>query len=142
MAYSLDRFLKIRPRSEKEIRDKLRFKKFKDHEIDREISKLKKIDLINDKRFAGFWIEYLTEFKIRGKRFIEYELKRKGIEKELYENLMPDYESERQNAKKLIEQKFGSHIPNDYKSQGKIISYLSRYGFSIDIAKEAINNIE
>ena len=140
--YSLDKFLKIRPRSEKEIRDKLRSKKFKDFEIDNEITKLKKMDLINDVRFAKFWIDYRTEFKIRGKRFIEFELKQKGISQEMFEDFLPDNHSELENAKRLVEKKFGSNIKPDFKSQGKVIAYLSRYGFSIDVAKGALTDIE
>jgi regulatory protein len=141
MKYSLDRFLKIRFRSEKEIRDKLRTTKFDDSEIEREIKNLKKVDLVNDERFTKFWVEYRTDFNIRGRRFIEYELKRFGIEKEMYEKYFSK-NNEYKNAKALVKDRyFRNKIEIDQKLKNKIMGFLSRKGFSMDVVIKVMGDI-
>lgn len=141
MKYSLDKFLKIRPRSELEIRQKLKYKKFSESEINKQISNLKKQDIINDKRFAQFWINYRTEYKIRGKKFIEFELKQKGIKKEIIDDLLQNY-NEAESILEIAREKYQLlKNENPIKRKQKLFGYLLRRGFSYDIARNAINDI-
>jgi len=110
------RFLSYRPRSEKEVRDKLKalinrhsgeeerrlqnllrterngrdsgHGQNDDREsiIEKIIIKLKEQKFINDEEFAKWWIESRTRFKPRSLRLIKLELRQKGISEELIES--------------------------------------------------------
>ena len=74
--------LKYRPRSEKEIYDKLTEKNFSKNIIDNIISYFKDVELINDNLFTRGWISSRLT-KPYGLTRIRYELKQKGIKKEI-----------------------------------------------------------
>ena len=119
------RFLSYRPRSEKEVRDRLRIKNphFAEasrgrHEsgikdlnllIDQVILKLKEYKFIDDTEFAKKWIESRLRFKPRSLRLIKLELKQKGIDAEIIEKLIADrtsqVEKDLESAKSLVERK-------------------------------------
>ena len=90
------RFLSYRPRSEKEVRDRLKIKyqksNLKDLEliIDRVIQKLKKYNFVNDLEFAKKWIESRMKFKPRSLRLIKLELKKKGISDDIIQAIIHD----------------------------------------------------
>lgn len=142
MKYSLDRFLKIRPRSEKEIRDKLEFKKFTPKEINQIVKDLKSREIINDSIFAEWWVYQRTEYKPRGKRFIEFELKQKGIDSELIQSVLPSENVEKESALNLAKYKIKSYqkLPKINQKQ-KLYSFLSRKGYSYDIVREVVDDI-
>src|SRR3989344_6604171 len=79
------KFLSYRPRSEKEIRDKLKKKKASEETINKIILRLKENNFINDEEFVRWWIEQRTNFKPRSLRLIKMELKQKGVSNDLIE---------------------------------------------------------
>jgi len=139
------KFLSYRPRSEKEIRDKLKRKKTSEEIINKIISRLKENNFINDEEFIKWWIEQRTNFKPRSLRLIKIELRQKGIDKGLVDETMdhlPSVIDDLQSAKKLIEKRLPRYknLSRDEKFQ-KIARFLSSKGFSYDIIKEIFKNI-
>ena len=137
------RFLSYRPRSEKEVKDKLKRKKIDQTMIDRVINKLKEQKFINDEEFAKWWIEQRTNFKPRSLRLIKIELRQKGIEQDLIDSLINDLRlmnNDLEQAKKLIEKRIERF--RDLSKQEiyqKLGSYLARRGFDWDIIKQVID---
>jgi len=153
------KFLSYRPRSEKEVKDKLKVQseKLKVENskvvIDRIIQKLKEKKFINDEEFAKGWIESRLRFKPRGLRLIELELKKKGISSETINNLQLTI-NDLEQAKKLVEKKmtrfrtpprglssaegeqFGMTREEIYQKLGR---FLASKGFSWDTIKQAID---
>src|SRR3989344_6757140 len=93
------RFLSYRPRSEKEIIDYLKKKSSsvktsegQEKLIESIIKKLKEYKFIDDVEFAKFWIEQRTKFKHKPIRVIEYELKQKGINKEIIDDVLMSFD--------------------------------------------------
>src|ERR1041385_3576916 len=76
------RFLKIRPRSIFELRDKLAHKKFEPADIDATIAYLQSIQLLDDRAFTASWIRYRLARPFGFRRIIT-ELKEKGIPEEI-----------------------------------------------------------
>ena len=139
------KFLSYRPRSEKEIRDKLRRKKASEEIINKIISRLKENNFLNDEEFAKWWIEQRTNFKPRSVRLIKIELKQKGIDKELIDETidhLPSTIDDLSSAKKLIEKRLPRYknLTPDKKFQ-KIARYLSSKGFDYDIIKEIFKDL-
>ena len=62
------RFAMVRPRSEREITDYFRRKKVHDSLHKKLLEKLKHLDLIDDAKFAKWWIDQRANFKPKPKR--------------------------------------------------------------------------
>lgn len=158
------RFLSYRPRSEKEVRDRLKIKYKKsnikdlDAVIDKIIQRLKQQKFINDDEFAKGWIENRLRFKPRSIRLIKLELRQKGIADEIIESGIINQElgtdSDLEQAKKLVEKritrfrnpsaslragKFGMTREEIYQKLGR---YLASKGFSWDTIKKAIDPVK
>lgn len=146
-------FLSYRPRSEKEVRNKLKIQsaKFKITEqnskllIEEVINKLRKYNFIDDLEFAKKWVENRLRFKPRSLRLIRLELKQKGIAAEIIEDLQLTIENDLESAKKLIEKrmgrfrnKFGMTREERYQKLGR---FLASKGFNWDTIKKSIDEI-
>ena len=134
------RFLSYRPRSEKEIRDKLLGKKASEEIINKVISRLKENNFLNDEEFVKWWIEQRANFKPRSLKLIKMELRQKGIDKDLIDQIIDDLSltiDDLETAKKLINKRLSRYkkLSREEKFQ-KIARYLSSKGFSYDIIKE------
>lgn len=76
------RYLSYRPRSEAELRRRLRGRGFEEGVVGEVILKLKSQALLDDRAFAGFWRENRETFNPRSRRLLELELKGKGVDAE------------------------------------------------------------
>ena len=146
------RFLSYRPRSEKEVRDRLKIKykksNLKDLKliIDRVIERLKKHKFINDEEFAKWWIESRLRFKPRSLRLIKLELKQKGIDSETINKIINDKGlmiNDLEQAKKLVEKRIvrlkGLDKQKVYEKLGR---FLASKGFNWDTIKKTIDPIK
>jgi len=72
-------FLAVRPRSEWEVRDRLRRKEVPPADIDLVVERLHRAGYLDDAAFARFWIEERARSNPRGPRLLQQELRRKGV---------------------------------------------------------------
>lgn len=139
------RFLSYRPRSEKEVREKLKLKKAELSVIEKIIAKLKEKKFINDEEFAKGWIESRLRFKPRSLRLIKMELKQKGIDPETIDQMINDEGlmiNDLEQAKKLVEKRIGRLKGLDkQKIYEKLGRYLASKGFGWDTVKKSIDEI-
>lgn len=135
------RLLKYRSRSEKEIEDQLKRKKFSESEIRETIAWLKEKGYLNDERFAREWLE---SRKRRGysEKYIRLELKQKGISEQLSNldlNNQEQFLSDREVAEKLVEKKMKQYRNLEpVKVKQRIQNLLLRRGFSWEIIEEIL----
>ena len=136
----LIRFTSLRPRSVKEIETWM-----KKHQTPGTIQKdlfgrLSQLELVGDERFAKWWVGQRIEFKKKSKREIVQELRIKGIDKEIIEEVMEELPiDDISSAKQLLEKysyKWGKFDPPTAKR--KKSEYLARKGFSWEIIKKLI----
>lgn len=146
------RFLSFRPRSEKEIRDKLkeiRNKKTATTEnteqiIEQVIIKLKEHKFVNDEEFTKWWIESRLNYKPRSVNLIKRELLQKGINKELIDAQISNFHfpisNELDLAKRLVEKKIKRYknLPRQEVYQ-KLGRFLAQKGFGWDVIKKSID---
>lgn len=132
------RFATLRPRSAKEINQW--FRKHKVHESlhDELLEKLKKLDLVDDKKFAQWWIEQRIQFKNKSKRELQYELRAKGIDRYIIEDVLAENDiDDEKNAKKLLQKnKYKWEKLSDGEARRKKSEYLARKGFGWDVIKK------
>src|SRR5215212_1937714 len=72
-------FLGYRPRSESEIRTRLRTKGYAEVVIDQVMARLTELKLVDDQSFAAYWAEQRQGRAPRGRRLIDRELRSKGV---------------------------------------------------------------
>jgi regulatory protein len=83
-------YLARRPRTSKEIRDKLRTNQFTDADINTTIESLERAGLVNDAGFAGMYIRDALSARAMGKLLLKRKLLLLGIEKETVEHALDE----------------------------------------------------
>jgi regulatory protein len=73
------RLLSYRPRSEQELRRRLKRRAIAEPHIDETIEKLKRQGYIDDVSFAQSWVASRNQASPRGKRLLTWELRAKGV---------------------------------------------------------------
>ncbi len=141
-------FLSFRPRSEKEIRDYLAKKIAADSSIsfsqaqnssliEKIFSKLKKYNYIDDVEFARWWLKSRSSSRPKGKNFIKIELIKKGISKQIIENVLKKAPNQLKLAEKAIEKKLNTwHNLPLFEQKRKIYNYLASRGFQQDVIED------
>ncbi|MGB2769977.1 MAG: RecX family transcriptional regulator [Candidatus Zixiibacteriota bacterium] len=134
------RFLSFRRRTEKEIRDKLKSKGFDEKSIKSTIGKLKEYDLINDSEFAAAWVKERLAYKPRGKKLLAQELWKKGIGKDIIDQVTEELcQDEERSAAELLEKIKGRYKNLEPKvARRRMYGLLLRRGFSYETVKSAL----
>ncbi len=131
-----------RPRSEKEIRQKMAEKKYEATQVDRTIERLKSAGLIADEKFAEMWVENRSEFHPRSQRLIRYELKSKGIEDDTIENALKVSADEAELARRAAVQYERRLEAADWLTYRKRLSgFLARRGFSYGTVSSIVQEL-
>jgi regulatory protein len=141
------RFLSLRNHSSHELTLKLIKKNYPKELIDDAIDQLKVKNFINDREFAKQFIEEKVNKKKSGFYKIKSELNKKGIERELIEELLSGLDSEisLENAFKLAKKKYDQLIQkktDHRKLKQKIFSFLASKGFETDIILSVFNQLK
>jgi regulatory protein len=138
------RYLTIRNRSEKEIREYLTRKKASVEIIENVITSLKEKKFLNDEAFARAWVLNRARLKPKGQVLLKFELKQKGITEDIIKKVLSEVQEEIpdevEQAKSLIAKKMerlkGATRREIYH---KIGGFLSRRGYNWDVVKKAID---
>jgi regulatory protein len=136
-------FLAYRPRSEKEVRDRLRRGGFEQEAIEQTIAKLHEWRYLDDADFARRWVESRTTGRPRGSRLLQQELWRKGIDRETVREVIDDAElDEAAAAEALARERLRSYAGEDPPViRRRLGAYLSRRGYSYDVVRDAIERV-
>ncbi len=138
------RLLKIRFRSEKEVRDKLRQKGFSEPTVDEAVGYFESIGLVDDRQFARKWIASRLN-KPFGVHRIRFELKEKGVDPELmteeFAQATSEY-SEVDVVARLAKRQAAKHRDiSREKVKQRVYGYLLRRGFNPAAVIKAIKDI-
>jgi regulatory protein len=138
------RYITIRNRSEKEVRDYLLKKQAASEIIESIIKLLYEQKFLNDESFARSWVRSRARFKPRGKRVLAMELSQKGISKDLIEKVLSEEDEELPDELTQAKSLIGKRITKvkDLPRQeiyAKVGAFLGRRGFGWDIIKKAID---
>ncbi len=138
------RSLKVRPRSVREIREKLAAKEFDPQDIDDTIEFLKSVNLLDDRAFTAGWIRYRLARPFGFRRIIT-ELKQKGIAEDIIAAAVAEARGEYAEVETALElaqrraQRLGGIDPQ--KRKKRIFDFLLRRGFPMDAVMKAVKNI-
>ncbi|OGM55999.1 hypothetical protein A3E15_03605 [Candidatus Woesebacteria bacterium RIFCSPHIGHO2_12_FULL_42_9] len=138
------KFATLRPRSEREIRGWLKRKKIHESLHKDLFDRLNHLDLVDDRKFTEWWVGQRLEFSPRAKRIIDYELRAKGIKKEVIDEVLSEVKVDEEGvAKTLLEKKSyrWKKIPK-LERKKKMTEFLARKGFSWEIIVRAIDHFK
>ena len=135
-------FAMVRPRAEKEYRDWMKRKKVPESIHGDLLKKLKKFELLDDSKFAKWWIELRNEFRPKSVKILKLELRGKGIDINIIDDVFENFEvDESEIAKKEIEKKLYKWEKYDSQTaKRKMAEFLGRKGFGWDVIKKVIND--
>jgi regulatory protein len=135
------RYLSPRPRSETEVRNRLRRQDYDADTIQQVIDKLKEQKLIDDADFARFWRENRENFRPRSRRFIEFELRQKGVDADTASGVTEGLDEEL-NAYRAAQKKSSSLKGQDYHNfRNRLSAFLRQRGFSYEVISCTVNRV-
>lgn len=134
------RYLAIRPRSIKEIRDYLLRKDFSEDDIHSAVAKLTEHNYLNDHDFALLWVQNRMRLNPKSITILRAELLKKGISKDISSSVLATISQSDQleSVIKIIDSK--AH-QSRYQQKQKIIEYLARKGYGYGLIKEALDSV-
>ncbi len=134
-------YLVYRPRSEPELRDRLRRRGFSPESIDAVMVKLKKLKWVDDTAFAEFWKDNRESFSPRSKALTRLELKQKGIAEDIIDQTVATIDDE-DSAYRAATSKARSLARSDYESfRRRLGGYLQRRGFNYGVIERTIKRV-
>ncbi len=141
------RLLAARARSERELRTKLKEKKFDRPVIDRIVARLYELTYLDDEAFARQWARHLAMDKLSGNRRIEISLREKGVGETTCEQVLAEIRQdipEREAVRQLIRKKLkGTRLQRqDGRGKRSLAQYLLGRGFTPDLIFEMIREAE
>ena len=134
-------YLSYRPRSREEVRRYLRRKETPSDIIEAALARLDRLDFVNDRAFAAFWIENREQFNPRGSHALKNELRMKGVDRAVVDELVDDEQDEqlalRAGRKKALSLMNLPHI--DYLTfRNRLGSFLQRRGFGYAVSTRTV----
>jgi regulatory protein len=126
--------LTTRPRSERELRDKLGQKGFAPEAAEAALERLRRAGLVDDAAFARFWIENRLACRPKGSAALRDELARKGIDRDIAEATLADQaligdEAARAETLARAALRRYADAPDRASFQRRLGGYLQRRGF-------------
>ena len=134
-------FLKHRPRSEFEVRSRLKSRGCGDEQISAVMSRLRELELVDDAAFASFWRENRERHNPRSSRLTRWELRRKGITEDVIEQAL-DGGDEKTSAYEAARLRVNKLPKDDYAIfRRRLGDFLRRRGFNYEIIGETVNRL-
>jgi regulatory protein len=139
------RYLTIRPRSRKELADKLQDKEFSDTIITAVLEHVTRLGYLDDGKFAAQWAASRVRSRGFGRRRIEQELRIKGISSDIIKKTLntlfvdaPEAETARKEADKKLRTltRFEPEV-----RRRRLAGFLERKGFSSEIIRTILRTV-
>ncbi len=136
-------FLSYRPRTVKEVRDRLwKYELRESAKQDVIIARLQSHGYLDDRAFAEWFISSRNSHRPRSKRYLSAELKAKGIAEDIIQAVSGSISDESATIYHLLEKKLGLPHRLEPAEKQKIVGYLARQGFAWDKITEVVKNWE
>ncbi len=133
-------FLSYRPRTEREVRDRLRRGGFGVETIELVVARLHDWRYLDDADFARRWVEGRSTQRPRGKRLLHQELRQKGIDAETAREIIDEADlDETAAAEALARRRLPAYAGEDPMTvRRRLTGYLTRRGYGFDVARTAL----
>ena len=137
-------YLSYRAQSVKEVRDKLAQKEFAEETIEQVVDDLQRQKLLNDSEFARRFVEARLG-RANGSRKLAQELRRKGIETEIIDEVLGEFaatlDSEERAIGLLGKQAWRYRGLERDKAKRRMLGFLARRGYDAQMARSAVDKV-
>lgn len=133
------RLLAYRPRSEREMRQRLARRGFERPLIDETVERLRRLGYLDDEAFARYWTENRDQLSPRARRLIQSELRLKGIDPETAaeaSTVVSDEDAAYRAAARRLRSLVGLDFPS---FRDRLGNFLRRRGFTYDVARHTVD---
>lgn len=142
------RFLGVRPRSVWEVRQNLLRYRSRDGEtlaeahIEAILARLGDHGYVDDEAFARYWVEQRNQFKPMSPRALGYELRQKGVDARIIEQVVTAEVEPEEAALHAARKQASRYRHLDQESfDKKMTGFLQRRGFSWPVVQETLQQI-
>ena len=129
------RLLARRPRSEKELRQRLQRRGITPALIDETVEKLTTQGYVNDAEFARFWVESRETASPRGKRLLTWELRGKGVATETATAATEEVSDEEAAYRAAVKRVRSMRTSDVQEFRRRLGDFLVRRGFGWDTVR-------
>ena len=131
--------LSYRPRSQGELRRRLKEKGYTEETITEVLERLTRAGLLNDLEFARYWIENRFQFNPRGVRALRQELWQKGIDDTTIDEALVGYDEDEAAARATEKalRRLQRLDPETFRR--RLNDYLRRRGFPYPIIRQLVD---
>ncbi|CAN5569429.1 recombination regulator RecX [soil metagenome] len=136
-------FISYRPRSEREVRDRLRKRCYSDPAIEIAIEKSRGWGYLDDRAFAEFWVDNRVRHRPRGARMLSQELWQKGVDREVIDAVLEETDLNEQEAALELARKRAPRLANlepDVQKR-RLSQYLARRGYGWDVIRPVLDDV-
>jgi len=134
-------YLSYRPRSESELKERLRQRGFDDDTQEAVRTRLKELGLVDDMAFAQFWKDNRESFSPRSRRLTKLELRQKGVANDIIDQVVDAIDDD-DSAYRAALSKARSLPRSDYQRfRRRLGEYLKRRGFSYGVINHTVERL-
>lgn len=136
-------FLSYRPRSEGEIRQRLRRSDTPAETIDAVLTQLRDWRYVDDEDFAQRWIENRSQHRPRGARLLTQELRAKGVDPEVVSRSIEEAELDETSQALEAGRKRWAQLASlePEVRERRMIGFLQRRGFGFDSIRQVLETL-
>ena len=132
------RLLAMGPRSERDLRQRLRRRGIARPAVEAAIERMRELGYLDDAAFAKSYVEARQSSTPRSKRYLAFELRQKGIDKDLSAEAL-EVVSDDDAAYQAAQRRLRSLHGLDHQAfQRRLGSFLAARGFGYGVARSAI----
>ncbi|MBM3144317.1 MAG: regulatory protein RecX [Chloroflexi bacterium] len=133
--------LSYRIRAEAEIRRNLVEHDTPESVIEEVVERLRRAKLVDDLDFARSWVENRSEFRPRGRRALQNELRQKGIAREIIAEVLQNSNEEELAYRAAKENVRKYRTPEWPEFRRKLLAFLARRGFEYATAAPVVERV-
>ncbi|MCC6703742.1 MAG: RecX family transcriptional regulator [Thermomicrobiales bacterium] len=137
------RLLGVRPRSERELRDRLKRKEFDPETIDLALERVRGWGYLDDAEFARRWVENRLQHRPRGERLIKQELRVKGVDAATIDDVIEESSIDEHAAAMAVAEKAARRLQGlePEVARRRLIGQLARRGFPYAVISPVVKQV-
>ena len=135
------RYLSYRLRSESELRGRLRQHGYDRDIVEAAVVRLKEQGLVDDAAFARFWKDNRQAFRPRSQRLTGLELRRKGVSREIIDQVVGDIEDDDSAYRAVLGRARKLNLSDYENFRSRLGGFLRRRGFGYEVIGHTLERV-
>ncbi|MBC7238922.1 MAG: RecX family transcriptional regulator, partial [Chloroflexi bacterium] len=135
------RYIVLRPRSEKEMRQYFVRRGLGQEAIEGLLERLRAEGWVDDRAFAAFWVDNREAFRPKGRWALSAELREKGVDQEVIKAALEPLDEE-ESAQRAAEKALRRYASLDEETfRRRLSGYLQRRGFPAEVCRRIVERL-